>query len=394
MFKRHIPFLKAVMIHSLTAFGGPQMHFVRMHKLFVTNHRYIDEDELLELNAFVQLLPGASSSQILTLVGYKRGGIVLAGVSLLIWVFPATILMGALSFLLHFFSLDIFRFIQPMAVGFLAYSAFLNYKISIKHHATLLIMLGAIIVTVFIKSPWVFPGLLLLGGIISNFSNKRIPPHPEKPKPIKWENLWLFAAIFILAGILSEVARLNHWELRKPVNLFENFYRFGSLVFGGGGVLIPMIFEQYVIRDKTKYLSPGDLLTGTGMVQAFPGPIFSIAAFVGGMVLRHMGPGYQVLGCLIGTVAIFLPSFLLVIFFYPIWNKLKRHVIVFRAMEGINAVVVGIMWGATILLFISISSPFSWVNFLALISTFILLQFSKIPSPVIVVLFLLLGAIL
>ncbi|MDB5191604.1 MAG: chromate transporter, partial [Segetibacter sp.] len=135
-------------------------------------------------------------------------------------------------------------------------------------------------------------------------------------------------------------------------------------------------------------------LTGTGMVQAFPGPIFSIAAFVGGMVLRHMGPGYQVLGCLIGTVAIFLPSFLLVIFFYPIWNKLKRHVIVFRAMEGINAVVVGIMWGATILLFISISSPFSWVNFLALISTFILLQFSKIPSPVIVVLFLLLGAIL
>jgi chromate transporter len=307
--------------------------------------------------------------------------------------------MGSLSFVVQAIdykqvSLDVFRFIQPMAVGFLAYSAFQSFKIFIRHHATLFIMLGASLITLFIKSPWVFPCLILVGGIISNFSDKRIPGFAEKPKPIKWSNLWLFLSIFLVAGVVSEVARIHQWELRKPINLFENFYRFGSLVFGGGGVLIPMMFEQYVLRAKTRYLSPEHFLTGAGMVQAFPGPIFSIAAFVGGMVLRHMGPTYQLLGCIIGAVAIFLPSLLLVLFFYPIWNKLKHHVIVFRAMEGINAVVVGIMWAATVLLFVSISTPFQWVNLVALLLTFGLLLFSQIPSPLIVILFLLLGWLL
>ena len=394
--QRHIPFLKTVLLHSFTAFGGPQMHLVRMHKLFVQNHRYISEEELLELNAFVQLLPGASSSQTLTLIGYKRGGIFLATLTLLIWILPACLLMGALSFLLHYFdrenlNIDIFKFIQPMAVGFLVYSAFEILKISIKHQATAFIMIGALLATLFIKSPWVFPSLLIAGGIVSNFSDKRIPATGSKPKPIKWGNLWLFAAIFIVAGILSEYARIHNIGARKPLNLFENFYRFGSLVFGGGGVLIPMMFEQYVIRAKTKYISPENFLTGAGMVQAFPGPVFSIAAFVGGMVLRHMGPAYQLLGCIIGSVAIFLPSFLLVLFFYPIWQTLKSHVIVFRAIEGINAVVVGIMWAAAILLFISISTPFQWENLVAVLLTFTILKFTKIPSPLIVLLFLLLG---
>ncbi len=375
------------------------MHLVRMHKLFVQKQHYISEEELMELNAFVQLLPGASSSQIVTLIGYKRGGVWLAALTLLIWILPACLLMGALSFLLHQLdyqtvNIHLFRFIQPMAVGFLAYSAFQSYRIFIKHQATFFIMTGAFAVTLFIKSPWVFPCLILVGGLISNFSNKRIPNFTEKPRPINWGNLWLFLVIFLVAGVLSEAARINSWEMRKPVNLFENFYRFGSLVFGGGGVLIPMMFEQYVIRAKTRYLSPADFLTGAGMVQAFPGPIFSIAAFVGGMVLQHMGPSYQIIGCIIGSVAIFLPSLLLVLFFYPIWNKLKQHVIVFRAMEGVNAVVVGIMWAATFLLFISISAPFEWSHLAAFLLTLSLLIFTKVPSPVIVIIFLLLGWLL
>jgi chromate transporter len=353
----------------------------------------------MELNAFVQLLPGASSSQIITLIGYKRGGLWLATLTLLVWILPACILMGSLSFFLQYFDSQyirerFFRFIQPMAVGFLAYSAFQSYRIFIKHQATFLIMIGAFAVTIFIKSPWVFPSLILLGGVISNFSSKRIPNFIQKPKPINWSNLWLFLSIFLFAAVLSETARINQWTLRKPVNLFENFYRFGSLVFGGGGVLIPMMFEQYVFRDKTRYLSPGDFLTGAGMVQAFPGPIFSIAAFIGGMVLRDMGPVYQVLGCLIGAVAIFLPSLLLVLFFYPIWNKVKQHVVVFRAMEGINAVVVGIMVAATFILFISISAPFSWSYLVAFLLTVALLTFTKIPSPFIVIIFLFFGWLL
>src|SRR5919112_624548 len=99
--RRHIPFLKAVFLHSISAFGGPQGHFGMMLKTFVHHRRDITEQELLEYNAFCQMLPGASSTQTLTLIGYKRGGIPLAILTLLIWIFPACLLMGALSFLLE-----------------------------------------------------------------------------------------------------------------------------------------------------------------------------------------------------------------------------------------------------------------------------------------------------
>src|SRR5690349_21440838 len=112
------------------------MHFIRMHRLLVQKQRYISEKELLEINAFVQLLPGASSTQLLTLIGFKRGGVTLASVTLLIWMAPACLLMGMLSFFLaHFSNTNItyvFRFVQPMAVGFLAYSAYKSFRISIK----------------------------------------------------------------------------------------------------------------------------------------------------------------------------------------------------------------------------------------------------------------------
>lgn len=371
------------------------MHFVRMHKLFVKQHNYISEEELLGINAFVQLLPGASSTQTLTLIGYKRGGVVLAVVTLMIWIIPACTLMGGLGFLLEYLHNRnisyIFRFIQPMAVGFLGYSAFKSFHISIKHHATFFIMLAALLVTYFIQSPWVFPSLIIAGGIVSNFSDKRIPDFNEKQQPVRWQNLWLFAIIFLVAGIASEYVRIHDLPIRRPISLFENFYRFGSLVFGGGSVLITMMFEQYVIRAKTPYMSSADFLTGAGMVQAFPGPIFSIASFVGGMVLKSWGPQYQLLGCFIGTIGIFLPSLLLVLFFYPIWHNLKKHAIVFRAVEGINAVVVGIMFAATVLLFMSIPSHFTVQNVVAVGFTFLILQFTKIPSPVIVVIFLIAG---
>lgn len=374
------------------------MHFVRMHKLFVKQCHYISEEELLELNAFVQLLPGASSSQTLTLIGYKRGGVILAIITLIVWIIPACTLMAALSFVLQTFTNNhityVFRFIQPMAVGFLAYSAIKSFKISIKHRATLLIMAAAFLITYFIKSPWVFPSLIIGGSIISNFSDKRIPGFKEPKQRLKWQNLWLFAIIFIIAGILSEYARIHHLHFRKPISLFENFYRFGSIVFGGGSVLITMMFEQYVIRRKTPYMAASDFLTGAGMVQAFPGPIFSIASFVGGMVLKNMGTKFQLLGCFIGAVGIFLPSLLLVLFFFPIWNNLKKHVVVFRAMEGINAVVVGIMSAATVLFFMSIPARYEWLNLAAVVVTFLLLILAKIPSPVIVAFFLLLGWIL
>jgi len=96
MLLRHIPFLKAVFLHSVTAFGGPQAHIAMMMKTFVEKTPYVTQQELMEYNAFCQLLPGASSTQTLTLIGYKRGGVILAVLTLLNWILPGCILMGAL----------------------------------------------------------------------------------------------------------------------------------------------------------------------------------------------------------------------------------------------------------------------------------------------------------
>ncbi len=410
---RHIPFLKAVFLHSISAFGGPQGHFGMMLKTFVHQRHDLSEEELLEYNAFCQMLPGASSTQTLTLIGYKRGGLPLAILTLIIWILPACFLMGGLSFLLDYFddkSIDIqtFKFIQPMAVGFIAFSAFRMAKISIHNTITRVIMvLAALLTFLLFKSPWIFPGVIVAAGIATNFSDKRIPQKGVPPKKIKWGNLLIFFTIFLFAGIISETARKEEWPNRGPYNLFENFYRFGSLVFGGGDVLMPMMYEQYVIRPNTPrtettnpnalQISQKEFLTGSGMVRAIPGPVFSIGAFVGGMALRDKGSGMQLLGCIIGAIAIFLPSALLVLFFYPVWNNLKKYAVIYRSLEGINASVVGLMIGATFYLMKSISidiidgSLIPFLNIFVLSGTFALLRFTKIRPPYIVLICLLLG---
>ncbi len=414
MFLRHVPFLKAVFIYSFTAFGGPQGHMGMMMKTFVQKRKDVTEVELLELNAFCQMLPGPSSTQTVALIAMKRGGIPLACITLLLWVFPAALIMSLFSFFIFLFSpdaqhniknlpLNLFSFIQPMSVGFVCYAAVRMMQNSIRYIATTCIMIGSIIATVCLQSPWIFPALLLASGTISNFSNKRIPGTQHKPKRINWINLWLFALLFISAGILSELSRTQHWRHQELYHLFENFYRFGTIVFGGGQALLPMMLYQFVNTPMHVHadaaISSQQLLTGYGMVQAVPGPVFSICSYVGGLVMSPQGKLWQAIGCITATIAVFLPNTLLLFFFYPIYENLKHHVIIFRALEGINAAIVGIIWASGIVLFRSISfdehNIFQWdnvwSNLVVVIITFSLLHFSKIPAPLIVVGWLLMG---
>lgn len=389
-----------------------------MLKTFVHQRRDVSEQELLEYISFCQMLPGASSTQTLTLIGYKRGGLPLAILTLIIWIFPACVLMGTLSFLVEYIDykseyISIFKFIQPMAVGFIAFSAYRMFKISITNKITRIILVIAALATfILFKTPWIFPVVIIAGGIATNFSDKRIPNKGIPIKKIKWVNILIFFTILIVAGTLSEKARKEEWKNRGPYNLFENFYRFGSLVFGGGDVLIPMMYQQYVVRPKTpriEQVNPGalritqsDFLTGSGIVRAIPGPVFSIGAFVGGMALKDKvpQPEMQLLGCIIGSVAIFLPSALLVLFLFPVWHNIKRFVVIFRSLEGINAAVVGIMFGATLFLTKTVSldvidtSIFPFINMLIITATFLALSFTKIPPPYFVAFSLAIGYIL
>ena len=409
MFKRHFPFLRAVFTHSLTAFGGPQAHLGMMLKTFVQKTPYVTEKELMEYNSFCQLLPGASSTQTLTLIGYKRGGVPLAVITLLIWIAPACVLMGGFSFLLPYLQqrgtkLELFQFIPPMAVGFLIFAILRIFPLAIKNTITRVILAVCLVATwLLFGRPWIIPLLLIASGIATNFSKKRIPQIEEKPKQIRWWNFWLFGIVFIAAGILSETARKNEWPERKPINLFENTYRMGSLVFGGGQMLLPMMYEQWSVRPATvKEKNPNvvqinqhDFYMGMGMVQAVPGPVFSFASFTGGMALQKEGSGLQLLGCIIGALAIFLPSALLVLFFFPIWHNLKKYAGVYRSLEGINAAVVGILIASTLYISRDISllenTTASWTNVLVIATTVLLLRFTKVVSPLIVLGCLLLG---
>jgi chromate transporter len=215
----------------------------------------------------------------------------------------------------------------------------------------------------------------------------------------------MFALIFIAAGLLNAAAKKDNWPEQKPIRLFENTYRMGSLVFGGGQVLMPMMYEQFCIRPEVvKQKKPGtvvievdkdDMYTGMGVVRAIPGPVFSIASFTGGLALKDMGTTMQIVGCLIGMIAIFLPSALLVLFFFPIWNNLKKYAAVYRSIEGINAVVVGILIASTLFIMKDISmlepKTVSFINVGIIIGTFLLLQYTKIPAPVLVFACVLLG---
>lgn len=377
-----------------------------MMKTFVHKRKDVTEEELMEYSAFCQLLPGASSTQTLTLIGYKRGGVVLAMLTLIIWTLPACCLMGLFSFF-PTTNTALFRFIGPMTIGFLSFAAQKAFRISITNTITRVILVVSTIATFLLfKWPWIFPILIVLGGCVTNLSSRRIPQKGMPPKKIKWGNIWLFAIIFLLAGASSELARKNNWPNRRPLNLFENTYRFGSLVFGGGNVLMPMMYEQFVARPQSQQLiqrnphiirmNKEDFYSGWGMVRAIPGPVFSVATYMGGIAMKDKGLAFQILGCFIGATGIFLPSALLVLFFFPIWHNLKKYAVVYRALEGINAVVVGIMIAAALYMLKDFSMG-SWKDIImglgVIIATWALLTFSRLPSPVIVMIWLGLGGV-
>ena len=378
-----------------------------MMKTFVHRRKDVTEEELMDYSAFCQLLPGASSTQTLTLIGYKRGGVVLAMLTLIIWTLPASCLMGLFSFF-PMRTTALFRFIGPMTIGFLAFAAQKAFRVSIRNTITRVILVVSTIATFLLfQWPWIFPILLVAGGFVTTLSSRRIPQVDVLPKKIKWGNIWLFAIIFLLAGAGSELARKNNWPNRRPLNLFENTYRFGSLVFGGGNVLMPMTYEQFVARPQSQKLiqrnphiirmSKEDFYSGWGMVRAIPGPVFSVASYMGGVAMKDKGTVFQILGCFIGATGIFLPSALLVLFFFPIWHNLKKYATVYRALEGINAAVVGIMVAAGIYMmkdFRAASLTDIGLNLVVITATWAMLNYSRLPSPVIVMIWIGLGGAL
>lgn len=389
---KNLLFLKDTFLLGVTAFGGPQAHIAMMLQQFVQKRNYLTEEELMEALAFSSILPGPSSTQTLLTIAMRRGGTLLAVLSLFAWVLPASILMTALTlaftlFEAKGFSLDFLLFVQPMAIGFILFAAYRIGSTVIKNSYGVAILLIALLFTIFFNSPLVFPIALFAGGFITNISNRHILPPIKTRMPIDWRksSFNLFLLVLILVGAAVAGAITKH----RSVIIFENFLRFGSITFGGGSVLVPMMFEQFV--KHREYLSANEFISGYALNQAIPGPAFAFATFTGGMALKEFGINYQVLGCLLGTIGIFLPGALIVFFLYPLWEYLKSYRFIQRSLEGINAAATGMVLGAAVILFNNLE--FHLVNIFVIIVTFCLLQLTKMQTPVLVFLGLISGFI-
>jgi chromate transporter len=411
--KSHFPFIKAVFFHTVTAFGGPQSQLGLLLKSLAEKNKFFSKEEVLDVHLFCQMLPGATATQTIALLGFKRGGFQLALVTLLLWVLPATIFMSLYSFLVasdNSISLSLLLYIQPMALAFLCFGSFKTMGVINSSSSRFIFLISFISVFVFFQLPWIFPIVIVFGGLTGYFIH---PPNMvtshRKNIRIHLSPLFLFITIFITAGILSEQARKQSWTYRAPFNLFENMYRFGSYVFGGADVLIPVMYNQYVVRPVTPRIQSANkdvikierqvFLNAAGVVRAIPGPAFSIAAFIGGRSLANSSFGYQLMGCTIAAIGIFLPSFLLGIFFYPLWENMKNHEMLRRAMLGINAAVVGIMFAGAIYLFqdsfVALqtqSLSFTIPYLLVFLITLLLLFFTNTAAPFIVCGTIMLGA--
>lgn len=400
---RALIYLKDIFLVAVTSFGGPQGHLAVMNNILVVKRRYFTHHELLEVNALCQMLPGPASTQTIIVLTQKKWNVLMAILALLVWILPASLLMSLLVAVFSTFETrnmptDFLQFIQPMAIGVIVNAGF-SMGLHVVHNRTgFFIMMLAVAAALAVTTPWTFPLVLLGAAIASNLvrygrktEGRESSPVKETPmtemEAVKWKHAYrgiaIFFGFFIMAGALAIVTK------GRPFVLFENFFRFGALTFGGGSVLVPMMFEQFVKHHQ--YISAPDFLSGLAISQALPGPSFALAAFTGGMALKGMGATSQFAGCLIGIIAIFLPGTLIAFIVYPFWQYTKKFPYVKRSMMGINAATVGLVLAAAVILYSNLE--FSWINIGVIVVTFLLLEFTKVKAPVLVLLALAAGMI-
>jgi chromate transporter len=384
---RYFIFLKDVLIIALTGFGGANVHLTLFIKYFVERRKYLTEAELMELQALCQILPGPTSTQTLTAIGFKLGGPFLAYLTLLIWILPATIVMGAAAIGVNFIDkellLKLTRFIKPMGIAFVFYAAYvIGRKVIDSKTSWILMVLGAGLAFMY-RSPFITPVLILFGGFITSFKFDKLEKREKNPIQIDWGNFILWAGIFAISIAVGNVTR------NLPVLLFENFYRNGSLAFGGGHIMKPLLYNEFV--EFKHFLSADEFLSGIAIAELVPGPTFSIASFVGSLSMRQWGVSGQIMGAGIAAVGIFLPGILMIFFVVRFWDQLKQYRAVRASLEGINAASTGLTIAAGVSLFEPMAD--STLSIWTVFATFLLLIGTKVPSYFIIIGGLLLGLI-
>ena len=362
---------------GLTSFGGPIAHIGYFRNVFVKQKKWLDEKTYLDFVSLCNFLPGPSSSQVGMSIGYHFKGI--SG-SLLAWLgftLPSAII-------LMIFGYAIFNFENSISYGLLqglkaivvviVLQAILGMRKNLLKDSFgyMIVFITTLILIIFPSSLNQFLCLLLSGflGLIIYKNDKQSEIKNNIQIKINFLSclpLIFFFSLLFLLPFLSEFFNSN------ILNLASSFYRIGSLVFGGGHVVLPLLQEEFV---SSGMIEKDIFLAGYGAAQAIPGPLFTFSSYLGVFFKSEFSIFLISLLCLF---FIFLPSFLLVIGIMPIWQELKKMDIIIRSFKGINASVIGLLVAAFYDPIIT-SSLRSLEDMVLIIIAFVLLFLTKIPQ--------------
>lgn len=362
---------------GLTSFGGPTAHLGYFHEEYVRRRKWMDEKSYAELVALCQFLPGPASSQVGIGIGVIRGGVLGGIISFLGFTMPSVIVLILFALALQGFDVGDAGWIHGLKVVAVAVVAHAILGMA-KNLAPDLIRKAMILLALAVALLWQTAfsqiTIILFAAILGFFIYKQEKGSDESISkfPIsKWFGatcLALFFGLLIFLPILREVTKLE-W-----VAMFDSVYRAGSLVFGGGHVVLPLLENEFVPNG---WVSEEAFLAGYGVTQAVPGPLFTFAAYLGAIMNGWLGG-------LVATVAIFLPAFLLVFGTLPFWNWLRKNNKIKGAFIGVNAAVVGILIAAFYDPIFS-TTILSAVDFVFAAILFSMLQYWKL-SPWLIVL--------
>lgn len=364
-----------------TSFGGPIAHLSYFHDEYVTKKKWISAHAYADLVALCQFLPGPASSQVGMAIGLSRAGIFGAIVSWIGFTLPSALIL--ILFGLGLSHLDISNHkhwlhgLKVVAVAVVAQAILGMGKKLCPDKERITITILTSVLLLFINSALLQILVLLVSGIFGIYFLK---PNEELPhEPIHKGNKligFLFISFFLLLLLLLPVLRqvFNSTEIQY----FDSFYRAGALVFGGGHVVLPLLQAEVV---PTGWVKNDLFMAGYGFSNAIPGPLFAFSSFLG--AVSSVAPN-GLLGAILCLVAAFLPSFLLVVGVLPFWEQLRTNQVIRKAMLGINASVVGILLAA---LYTPVwtSTVFSPKDFALVIVGFLLLEFWKLPSWLVVI---------
>ncbi|CSB32223.1 chromate transporter [Vibrio cholerae] len=348
------------------SFGGPAAHIGYFRHTFVEKLRWVSEQEYAQFVALSQFLPGPGSSQVGFAIGYHRGGLAGAWAAFLGFTLPSVLIMLLFAGLSsHLLDTPLFEQVihglKLLAIIVVADACLTMYRNFCQQRLTAgLCVLTAVAITLAPSLLTQF-AVLLLAALVGQ---ARLAPQAssslEAFRP-SWLSLLLFASLLLGLPLLAASSPL--------VALFGHFFQAGSLVFGGGHVVLPLL--QNALGDS---LSTDQFLTGYAAAQAVPGPMFTLATYLGYVLTPEM----PVVGALIATLAVFLPGFLLLLGVLKNWSALAQRPKVAGAMQGVNACVVGLLlaalyqpvWSSTV------HAPLDWA---ALLVGFFLFKVLRLP---------------